>query len=106
MTNAGSCLACDTIAGKISPPGGVIYQNEHWLVDHAVSPAPLRGFLIVKSKRHVEDIADLTLAEAALQNMTELQKPEILRALLTSQAEAITQVQTERKKAQEFIKNY
>jgi hypothetical protein len=48
----------------------------------------------------------LTLAEAALQNMTELQKPEILRVLLTSQAKALTRAQTERKKAKEFIKNY
>jgi diadenosine tetraphosphate (Ap4A) HIT family hydrolase len=65
VTNAGSCLACDTIAGRVMPPGGVIFQNEHWLVDHAVSPAPLTGFLIIKTKRHVEDIADLTLSEHA-----------------------------------------
>ena len=65
MTNAGSCTACDTLAGRVAPPGGTIYENEHWLVDHAVSPAPLRGFLIVKTKRHVEDVADLTLAESA-----------------------------------------
>ena len=65
MTNAGSCPACDTIARKVSPPGGVIFENEHWLVDHAVNPAPLRGLLLIKTKRHVEDIADLTLAENA-----------------------------------------
>lgn len=63
MTNAGSCIACDTIAGRVNPPGGVIYQNEHWLVDHSVSPVMLKGFLIIKTKRHVEDIADLTLSE-------------------------------------------
>lgn len=48
----------------------------------------------------------LTLAEAALQNMSELQKPEILRALLTSQVRALTRVQAEREKAQEFLENY
>lgn len=65
MTNAGSCQACDTIAGRVAPPGGVIFENEHWLVDHALSPRTLRGLLLIKTKRHVEDVADLTLAEMA-----------------------------------------
>jgi diadenosine tetraphosphate (Ap4A) HIT family hydrolase len=65
VTSAASCIACDTLAGRITPPGGVIFENEHWLVDHSVSPSPLRGFLIIKAKRHVEDVADLTLTEMA-----------------------------------------
>ena len=65
MTAERRCIACDTLAGRTTPPGGVIFENEHWLVDHAVSPAPIRGFLIVKAKRHVEDIAELTPAEFA-----------------------------------------
>ncbi len=58
-------MACDTLVGHVKPPGGVIYENEHWLVDHSVSPVMLRGFLVIKTKRHVEDVADLTLAEMA-----------------------------------------
>ncbi len=65
MTSAGSCQVCDTVAGRISPPGGVIYQNEHWLVSHVPSPSPLAGLLQIVPKRHVEELADLTLTEHA-----------------------------------------
>jgi diadenosine tetraphosphate (Ap4A) HIT family hydrolase len=59
------CLACDVLEGRIRPPGGVIFADEHWVVDHSISPVRLRGWLIVKPRRHVEDVADLTPAEAA-----------------------------------------
>ncbi|MGE0685666.1 MAG: HIT family protein [Dehalococcoidia bacterium] len=65
MTSAEMCGACNTVAGRTTPPGGVIYQNEHWLVTHAFDPAPLRGLLLVTAKRHVGDLADLTLSEHA-----------------------------------------
>jgi diadenosine tetraphosphate (Ap4A) HIT family hydrolase len=59
------CLACDVLEGGIRPPGGVIYEDELWVVDHSISPVRLRGWLIVKPRRHVEDFADLSAAEAA-----------------------------------------
>ena len=59
------CLACDVLEGRIRPPGGVIYEDELWVVDHSISPVRLRGWLIVKPRRHVEDFADLSAAEAA-----------------------------------------
>jgi diadenosine tetraphosphate (Ap4A) HIT family hydrolase len=60
-----SCLACDVLAGRIEPPGGTIYEDETWVVDHSISPVALRGWLIVKPRRHVENFGDLTDAEAA-----------------------------------------
>jgi diadenosine tetraphosphate (Ap4A) HIT family hydrolase len=54
-----SCLACDTVG-----PGGVIAETEGWLVDHCVGPLGV-GTLIVKPKRHVLHVAELTEAEAA-----------------------------------------
>jgi histidine triad (HIT) family protein len=60
-----SCLACDVVEGRIRPPGGVIYEDENWLVDHSISPVALKGWLIVKPKRHVEAFGDLTPGEAA-----------------------------------------
>lgn len=57
------CMACDVLAGRIEAPGGVIHQTEHWSVDHAV-PRWLRGWLIVKPKRHVEHLAELAPEEA------------------------------------------
>jgi diadenosine tetraphosphate (Ap4A) HIT family hydrolase len=59
-----SCLACDVLEGRIAPPGGVIYEDEHWVVDHSISPVALKGWLIVKPRRHVEDFGDLSAAEA------------------------------------------
>jgi diadenosine tetraphosphate (Ap4A) HIT family hydrolase len=36
-----------------------------WVVDHSTSPVLLPGFLIVKPKRHVESIGELTVDEAS-----------------------------------------
>jgi diadenosine tetraphosphate (Ap4A) HIT family hydrolase len=59
------CLACDVLAGKVTPPGGVIYDDQFWRVDHSTSPVMLPGFLILKPRRHVEHIALLTAEEMA-----------------------------------------
>lgn len=59
------CLACDVLAGKVTPPGGVIYDDQYWRVDHSTSPVMLPGFLIIKPRRHVEHIALLTVEEMA-----------------------------------------
>lgn len=59
-----SCLACDVLEGRIQPPGGVIYEDEYWVVDHSISPVALKGWLIVKPKRHVENFGDLSPDEA------------------------------------------
>jgi diadenosine tetraphosphate (Ap4A) HIT family hydrolase len=60
-----SCLACDVIDGRVVAPGGVILDDGLWLVDHSTSPVLLPGFLIIKPRRHVEGIAELTTEEAA-----------------------------------------
>ena len=60
-----SCLACDVVEGRIRPPGGIIYEDERWLVDHSISPVALKGWLIVKPKRHVEDFGALSAEESA-----------------------------------------
>ncbi len=62
-TDERDCLACDILAGRQESPGGAIYENDYWAVEHSVSPVLLAGFLIVKPKRHCEQIADLTLDE-------------------------------------------
>lgn len=58
------CIACDVVAGRLGAPGGVIYADPSWMLDHAVSPVPLDGFLILKPKRHVEHLGQLTPEEA------------------------------------------
>jgi diadenosine tetraphosphate (Ap4A) HIT family hydrolase len=58
------CLACDVLAGRIEAPGGVIHETAHWSVDHALTRW-IGGWLIVKPKRHVEHLAELSTEEAA-----------------------------------------
>jgi diadenosine tetraphosphate (Ap4A) HIT family hydrolase len=59
-----SCMACDLADGKLPLPGGRIHTTTHWLVEHCVGPLGL-GTLIVKPRRHVTSVADLTEDEAS-----------------------------------------
>ena len=58
------CISCDILAGMRTNPGGTIYENEFWHVDSASEPVVWRGFLIIKLKRHCEQLAELTVEEA------------------------------------------
>lgn len=60
----GSCIACDLASGRLPLPGGRIHETTHWLVEHCVGPLGL-GTLIVKPRRHVTTVAELTDDEAA-----------------------------------------
>lgn len=59
------CFACSVTAGVVAPPGGVVYEDGYWRVEHAVSPAPMAGWLIVKPLRHCLGIDELSEQEAA-----------------------------------------
>jgi diadenosine tetraphosphate (Ap4A) HIT family hydrolase len=59
------CLSCDLLAGRRSVPGGTIWEDDFWRLESVVSPVLWRGFLILKLKRHCEQLAELTPAEAA-----------------------------------------
>jgi diadenosine tetraphosphate (Ap4A) HIT family hydrolase len=58
------CLACDLAEGRLPLPGGVMYETADWFVEHTVGPLAL-GTLILKPKRHVTRVSQLTEAEAA-----------------------------------------
>jgi diadenosine tetraphosphate (Ap4A) HIT family hydrolase len=58
------CLACDLAEGRVPLPGGVILETPHWLVEHNVGPLGV-GALIVKPKRHVVHVWELTEEESA-----------------------------------------
>jgi diadenosine tetraphosphate (Ap4A) HIT family hydrolase len=45
-------------------PGGVIHETKHWLVEHCVGPLSV-GTLILKPKRHVTRVSQLSEHEAA-----------------------------------------
>ena len=57
------CLACDLADGRVPLPGGRLSETRSWIVEHTIGPLGV-GTLIVKPKRHVVHVADLTEAEA------------------------------------------
>ena len=63
MTTA-PCIACNLTAGAEDLPGGRIHETTGWVVEHCIGPLGV-GTLIVKPKRHVVHVADLTEAETA-----------------------------------------
>jgi diadenosine tetraphosphate (Ap4A) HIT family hydrolase len=60
-----SCLTCRISRGEIPSPGGVIYQDALWQLQHDIEPISLVGWLVLKPLRHLEAFADLTEEEAA-----------------------------------------
>jgi diadenosine tetraphosphate (Ap4A) HIT family hydrolase len=58
------CVGCAIAAGEIVPPGGLIYESEHFVL-HQDPEVPVRGFLIIASKRHIQSIAMMSASEAA-----------------------------------------
>jgi diadenosine tetraphosphate (Ap4A) HIT family hydrolase len=58
------CLACDLAEGRLPLPGGVIYETSRWFVEHTIGALGV-GTLILKSKRHVTRVSELTIEEAA-----------------------------------------
>lgn len=59
------CSACAEIAGGRVAPGGIILDEGFWFVSHHTGPYTDPGELIVKTRRHCESLAELTIAEAA-----------------------------------------
>ena len=60
-----SCVACRANRGEIVAPGGALYDDGLWRLEHTFEPFPLVGWLILKPLRHVESLAGLTPEEAA-----------------------------------------
>src|SRR5215208_1732220 len=61
-----NCFICRKHNGQeAAPPGGYIYEDEHWMVCHApVKLGPL-GTLFIESRRHFLDYAEMTDEESA-----------------------------------------
>ncbi len=57
------CESCAYTSGERHAPGGRVYENEHWLVEHVGSPW-VTGTMVVKTKAHREALWELTPDEA------------------------------------------
>lgn len=63
---AESCFLCRKHnEEETAPPGGYIYQDDHWLVCHAPAGKGPLGTLFIESRRHVMDFSEFNDAEAA-----------------------------------------
>ncbi len=63
MDDVEGCRACDLTAGRLELPGGRIHETAHWVVEHCVGPLGL-GTLLVKPRRHVTSVGELSDVEA------------------------------------------
>lgn len=57
------CVSCNTVTGKTSPPGGIVYEEAYWRVFPRSNPmlVPSQGFIVLK--RHCEHLSQLSPAE-------------------------------------------
>ena len=87
------CWVCEMTAAN-GVPGGTIHETARWVIDHCVGPLGI-GTLIVRPKRHVVRVADLSAAEAGELGMllrqatavvTELVQPDQVYVTLWSHA--------------------
>ena len=61
-----TCFICRKHNGQEAvPPGGYIYEDEHWMVCHAPAELGPLGTLFIESKRHFLDFAEMTNEESA-----------------------------------------
>ncbi|GIP26695.1 hypothetical protein J23TS9_18250 [Paenibacillus sp. J23TS9] len=60
-----SCFICNKHSGTTNqPPGGYIYEDDHWMVCHFPAEQSVLGQLVIESKRHFLDFSDMTDEEA------------------------------------------
>jgi diadenosine tetraphosphate (Ap4A) HIT family hydrolase len=61
-----SCFICDKHRGiSNQPPGGYFYEDKHWKVCHFPADQSVLGRIVLESKRHFLDFAEMTEEEAA-----------------------------------------
>lgn len=53
------CTGCNIVTGEIKPIGGIIYETENFLLFQDPE-VPIKGFLIVQAKKHINSIIDFT----------------------------------------------
>ncbi|WP_340024935.1 HIT family protein [Paenibacillus sp. FSL K6-1096] len=60
-----TCFICDKHRGNTpQPPGGYIYEDEHWKLCHFPADQSVPGQLVLESQRHLLDFAEMTEEEA------------------------------------------
>jgi len=85
------CFLCRKHNGEEpAPPGGYIYEDEHWMICHAPARLGPLGTLFIESRRHFLDYAEMTDAEAASLGIAMRKAYQALR--LHTEAERVYQI--------------
>ncbi|MBI3308922.1 MAG: hypothetical protein HYZ79_06075 [Candidatus Melainabacteria bacterium] len=58
------CLACKLNKEPSGAIGGTIKDYNSWVLQHIIEPIPVKGWLILKTKRHVDGIIGLNKEES------------------------------------------
>jgi len=88
-----NCFICRKHKGQeAAPPGGYIYEDEHWKVCHAPGKLGPLGTLFIESKRHFLDYAEMTDEESA--SLGNVMKKMYHALRLNTVAERIYQLST------------
>ncbi len=71
------CLSCALTSGLIEPDGGVVLETEHFHAHQDVA-YPIRGLIILASKRHIKCFDELTEDEqmAYIQVLSRIRKAQ------------------------------
>lgn len=59
-----SCITCKLNKEPSSVLGGTIKEYNFWILQHIAGPVPVKGWLILKTKRHVEGIDKMSERES------------------------------------------
>jgi diadenosine tetraphosphate (Ap4A) HIT family hydrolase len=57
------CIGCAIASKSIIPPGGLILETENFVI-HQDPEIPIKGFMIIASKKHVSSLVQLNREEA------------------------------------------
>ncbi len=64
MMHDPNCAICNASMDTSSVPGGIVYEDDLWLVHHVMSGRGVPGWMMVQTRRHVAGIAFFNDAEA------------------------------------------
>lgn len=65
MTPVETCISCATVSGSFVPPGGVVFEDQYWIVVLRANPVRFPCLPLLILKRHCEDMAELIGDESA-----------------------------------------
>lgn len=64
MNTENNCAACKAYNNSSGSPGGRIKDYKFWFLEHIPEPVPVKGWLVLRAKRHTEGIAGMNGEEA------------------------------------------